>query len=78
MYTISADECREHFLFNCLPEFFKVVHQIAIILLVVYVEPVPQIATDDDSAKSQVLGNPHILKVHSSEGIDMPVYQTTA
>jgi hypothetical protein len=54
-------------------KFLEVVNEFLIVELLVYVEPVPKVAADDNASETKVLGYTDCIDVHAAQGIDVPV-----
>ena len=49
------------------------VDEVAEILLVMYVEAIPDVAADNHSSESELAGVVDVAQVHASQGVDMAV-----
>lgn len=51
-------------------------NQCLIVQLLVDIEAIPQVTTDNDSTKAKVFGNTYVVNIHASQCVHMPVDQS--
>ena len=59
-------------------KFLEMGNQLLVVLLIVDVEAIPKVATDDDTSKSQCFCYLDILQAHASQCIDFLVDESVA